>query len=74
MMVFGVICAVVDSVFDTGVFSALDSIVNLIFLLALGILPSQPEENKYGPNSEANGVFLYQPKAPAPADEVAITH
>ena len=73
-MVFGVICAVVDSVFDTGVFSALDSIVNLIFLLALGILPSQPEENKYGPNSEANGVFLYQPKAPAPADEVAITH
>ena len=41
MMVFGVICAVVDSVFDTGVFSALDSIVNLIFLLALGILPSR---------------------------------
>lgn len=38
MMIFGVICAVVDSVFETGVFSALDSIVNLIFLLALGIL------------------------------------
>ena len=54
-------------------FSALDSIVNLIFLLALGILPSQPEENKYGPNTEANGVFLYQPKAPTPVNEVAIT-
>ena len=74
MMIFGVICAVVDSVFDTGIFSALDSIVNLIFLLALGVLPSQPAENKYGPNTEANGVFLYQPKAPTPANEMAITH
>ena len=74
VMIFGVICAVVDSVFDTGIFSALDSIVNLIFLLALGVLPSQPEENKYGPNTEANGVFLYQPKAPTPANEMAITH
>ena len=64
---FNTVCEIAGSAFSSRDFDFLSFLANAAFMLCLFFLPSQPEANKYGPDTEANVALLYQPEPEAPS-------